>query len=317
VKYLKSKQLSVMLAVMTATAATPASAQLRETLPRPRQITGSPVQPDMAQLRARAEAGDLGAQNDLGIQLLDTSDPALAAEARLWFRRAADAGDAEAMNNLATTLLIGAGGPPDEAQGRRLRDEAARQGSVGANMAIADRYLEGSEGYPRDPVRAFEHMRAAAASPLRSAAFAQWRLGMMHLEGVGTPRDSAAAYRIFVAASERGGVRAMISRAVMLATGDGVAEDDAAARLWYQRAAESAEYGFEHALRALGGMLLFGEGGPADLPRAVAYLRIAQAARDEPAGRILAAIATRITPETDREARQIAEQWMRLHLPGN
>lgn len=309
---------SAALAVaMLATSGAASATQAPEESVRTRQITGSPVRPDIAQLRARAEAGDLGAQNDLAIQLLESRHPAGEAEARLWFRRAADAGDAEAKNNLASMLIMGIGGPPDEEQGRRLRDEAASAGSVGANMGIADRYLNGADGYPRDPARAFEHMRAAAASTGPSATFAQWRLAMMHLEGVGTPRNPQEAYRILVAASEAGGVRAMISRAVMLATGDGVAEDDAAARLWYQRAAESAEYGFEHALRALGGMLLLGEGGPADLARGVAYLRIAHAARDAPSGQILNRIADRITPEVDREARRIAAEWMRAHLPAN
>ncbi len=107
----------------------------------------------------------------------------------------------------------------------------------------------------------------------------------------------------------------MISRAVMLATGDGVAKDAAAARHWYQRASESGEHGFEHALRALGGMLAIGEGGSVDLPRAIAYLRIARAANDELAPRLLASLDAQVTPDIDAEAQRIAEEWMRRHLP--
>ena len=92
------------------------------------------------------------------------------------------------------------------------------------------------------------------------ASYAQWRLAMMHLNGIGTPADPEEAYRWVVRASDAGDVGAMISRGVMLAIGQGVAEDDAAARLWYQRAAESRDVNFPHALRALGGMLVLGQG---------------------------------------------------------
>lgn len=277
-----------------------------------------PIRPPaetIEQVRARAEAGDLDAQLDLGIRLLDSQDPAGQREARRWFQRASEAGHAEARQSLATMLMMGIGGPADEAGGRRLMEEAARMGSIGAHLSIAERYLRGVDGYPRDAVRAFEHMRSAAASNEPGGLFARWRLAMMHLEGVGTPRNPQEAYRIVAAASEAGGVNAMISRAVMLATGEGVAEDDAAARHWYQRAAESGERGFEHALRGLGAMLAAGEGGPVDLPRGVAYLRIAQAAGDQNAETILQLFSDRVTPQIDGQARGIAAEWMRRHLP--
>ncbi|HEX8526940.1 tetratricopeptide repeat protein [Allosphingosinicella sp.] len=280
-------------------------------------ITGSirPPAETIEQLRMRAEGGDRGAQLDLGLRLLETADPAQHAEARRWFQRASDAGHPEAKNALATVLMYGRGGPADEALGRRLMEEAAREGSFGANLSLAERYLRGAEGYPRDPGRALRHTRAAAASSGPGGLFAQWRLAMMHLHGVGTPRDPQAAYRILVAASDAGGVNAMISRAVMLATGEGIVADPAAARLWYQRAAESGQRGFEHGLRGWGAMLSVGQGGPADLPRGIAYLRIAAAANDEHASTILEQLEPRITAEVDGEAQRIAGEWMRRHLP--
>lgn len=298
-----------------ATAVQPADAPAGATT----QLDGSIRLPEetIDQLRARAERGDRGAQLDLGGRLLDSGSEADAAEARRWFQRAAEAGNVEAKNAYASMLIAGAGGPADAALGRRLMEEAAREGSVGANLTLADRYLHGDDGYPSDARRAFQHTAAAAAAERASGrgSFAQWSLAMMHLRGTGTRRNSEEAYRILVATSEAGGVRAMISRAVMLATGDGVAKDAPAARHWYQRAAESGERGFEHALRSLGAMLALGEGGAVDLPRGLAYLRIAQAANDELAGRVLAEIADRVTPEIDAEARRIAEEWMQRHLP--
>lgn len=271
--------------------------------------------PDLAQIRARAEAGDATAQNDLGGRLMASENPAHLAEAREWFRKASEAGEPEGMNNYATMLLMGLGGPADDAAGRRLRDQAAARGSVGAHLSIAERYLRGGEGYPLDPARALHHVRTAAESSSANADYAQWRLGMMYLQGVGTPADPVEAYRWVVRASEGGDVNAMISRGVMLATGEGVAEDDAAARIWYQRAAESGDVNFPHALRGLGAMLVTGEGGPVDLPRGIAYLKIARAANDANASRLLETWSDRITPEVDRQALAIANRWMAQHMP--
>jgi uncharacterized protein len=232
-------------------------------------------------------------------------------------RAAYERGDPDAINNYAVVLLMGVGGPVDEPEGRRLRDLAASRGSIGANLSIAERYLRGAEGYPLDPVRAFQHVRAAAESPVSGAGFAQWRLAMMHLNGQGTPVDRAEAYRWVVRASDGGDVHAMISRGVMLATGEGVAEDDAAARIWYRRAAESRDVNFAHGMRGLGAMLVTGEGGPVDLPRGIAYLRIARAANDVNASQLLKTFQDRITPEVEQQATEIANRWIADHLPGD
>jgi uncharacterized protein len=280
-----------------------------------RQRSGSAQPSDRAALRTRAQAGDSAAQTDLGLALMNSEDPAEQREARQLLRTAYERGGPEAINNYAAVLLLGIGGPADEPEGRRLRDLAASRGSIGANLSIAERYLRGGEGYPRDPVRAFQYVRAAAESPLNGAGFAQWRLAMMYLNGQGTPVDRAEAYRWVVRASDGGNVTAMISRGVMLATGEGVAEDDAAARIWYQRAAESGDVNFPHAMRTLGAMLVTGEGGPVDLPRGIAYLRIAKAANDANASRLLETWRDRITPEVNRQAVEIANRWMAEHMP--
>ena len=107
----------------------------------------------------------------------------------------------------------------------------------------------------------------------------------------------------------------MISRAVMLATAEGVDEDDAAARSWYRRASESGQDGFAHALRGLGSMLVTGEGGPPDLARGIAYLRIAAAAGDQPAWTLLEQWDDRVTPDVHAEAARLSEAWIAEHLP--
>ncbi|MGE3397507.1 MAG: tetratricopeptide repeat protein [Sphingomonas sp.] len=298
----------------------PLGAALAATILSAAAAAQAPPEPSIAEVRARADAGDAEAQNDLAGRLAEASDgrpvgDAQLVEAREWYRRASDGGSVEGMNNYATTLLLGIGGPRNEAEGRRLRELAAERGSQAARMSLAERYLGGAEGYPNNPSRAFELMAAESSSPI--ASYAQWRLGMMHLSGTGTVRNSEEAFRWVVRAADGGEVRAMVSRAVMLATGDGVPEDDVQARRWYERAATSNTVHFAHAMRGLGAMLVTGEGGPADLPRGIAYLRIAQAGNDQNATRLLTQWNDRITPEVNRQAVEIADRWMGEHMPAS
>jgi TPR repeat protein len=269
--------------------------------------------PDLAALRARAEAGDAGAQVDLGRAIFNPNNPAALLEARALFQRSMQAGNAEAKGNYALMLMMGFGGPADVELGRRLRAEAAAQGSMAANMTLAERYLYGEEGYPVDMPRAFGHMRVVAESSTPSAAMAQYRLGQMHLQGLGTPANKEEGYRWIARAAEAGDVDAMATRAVLLTTGDGVAEDGVAARDWARRAAESGRQGYESGLRVLGWLLVGGKGGPVDLPTGLAYLTLAAAAGETQAQELIDELRSRITPEIESQARAIGERWTAEH----
>ncbi len=294
----RRSRLGALLALALATLfpAVPAQAQQGERTP-------------VAELRRQAEAGDRLAQSNLGIQLM-LRDGDLG-EARRWLRLAMNAGDPDAKNAYAGLLMNGAGGPRDEETGRRLILEAADEGSSSANFTLSMAYRSGTGGFPRDPARSFTHMQCAAMLA-RDAGVAQlqWEVGMMHREGFGTPADPAEAYRWVSRSADGGHIRGMISRAVMLATGEGVAEDDVAARQWYERAARLDDPLLAHAMRGLGSMLVNAEGGPADVARGIAYLRIAESGGDGYAPTILQEWASRITPEVDREATRIAAEWL-------
>ncbi len=149
----------------------------------------------LVELRERAQRGEVGAQLDLGVALIGVGDGPSYAEARRWLRQAMAAGNADAKNAYAAMLLRGAGGARDEEQGRRLLLEAAAEGSVAANLTLSGIYQNGAIGFERSPVRALSHMRAAAEGRGSGAHLAQWRVGMMYLQGVGAPPDEAEAYR--------------------------------------------------------------------------------------------------------------------------
>jgi uncharacterized protein len=96
---------------------------------------------------------------------------------------------------------------------------------------------------------------------------------------------------------------------VVLATGDGGEENDEEARLWYLSAAEQ---GSAHAMRALGAMLIQGEGGAVDTVSGVALLELAQGAGDEAAAELIGQARETTVPERLRIER-LKSRWLATH----
>lgn len=264
---------------------------------------------------AQAQDPTMTPEEIRGLELVLNGDPSDDAEARRLLEVASAAGRAEAMNALAAMVGNGSGGPADIERARTLVLRAAELGSIGANLSLSDAYLHGLNGFPRDPQRALQYAIAAAegtAHP-RSAAYAQWRVGMMFLNGDGTTPDPVRAYEWVARASNNGAVQGMLSRAVMLARGEGVAQDASAARQWYLQAAETGELGSAHALRSLGAMLIVGEGGPVDIARGYAFLLLAQEGGDEFATELIRRFDSRIDQRARADAPAIMTAWRLSH----
>lgn len=259
-----------------------------------------------------AQRGDVEAAARVGADIVLQQQGARYSEARLLLEKASDAGHAEAANTLATMHYYGLGGAVDKARSKALWDQAAEAGSIGAKLTLIGLYFDGDEGYAQDQGRAFRYAREVAELPVTDlnrdvVGLAQWRLAMMYLRGAGVGKDLKEAYRWTSRSADNGFVDGMISKAVMLATGEGVEEDDESARATYQRAADQKVRESAHALRGLGGMLITGEGGPADLPRGFGYLMLAHATGDGMAKGLLERFATLLTSEVEREAKAFAE----------
>ena len=91
-----------------------------------------PAAQALADLRARAEAGDAEAQFILGgIYVTGVGMPQDAAEAVAWYRRAAEQGDARAQYNLGGMYAEGLGVPPDAVEAHMWLTIAASR-STGA-----------------------------------------------------------------------------------------------------------------------------------------------------------------------------------------
>lgn len=101
--------------------------------------------------------------------------------------------------------------------------------------------------------------------------------------------EPEAAWALLKPLAEGGHAPSMAALGSMQASGLGVAQDLAAGREWYRRAAEA---GSVSGLRGYGGMLLQGEGGPKDPTLGIALLVIAADAGDENAGLLLSLVRT-------------------------
>ena len=164
----------------------------------------------IAEIRRRAEQGDVDAQFTLGTlyffsQILfanggrvgPESDPA---EAAKWYRLAAEQGHAIAQNNLGSMYAYGRGVPQDDAKAVRWYRQAAAQGEAEAQYNLGLMYATG-RGVPENDAEAVKWYRLAAEQGFTPA---QNDLGLMHANGRGVPQDDVLAYAWVNLAVEQG-----------------------------------------------------------------------------------------------------------------
>lgn len=119
------------------------------------------------------------------------------AEARRWTERAAEAGDAKAMHNLALYQFNGEGGAKDQAEASRWFRKAAEQGVVDSQYNLARLYDNGGYGVPQNKAEAYKWYLIAAANGDADARAAATALKAQ------LPADQVAA-----AERSAGGIRA-------------------------------------------------------------------------------------------------------------
>lgn len=161
------------------------------------------------------------------------------------------------------------------------------------------------------PALALEHYLAAAELGDPRAA---WKIGMAHLQGArGFDGGSAEAYAWVRRSAEGGWIDGMISTAVMLATGDGVARDPIAAAAWYTKAATR---GSAHAMRGLGAMHYFRELSDGDKALGLALIELGAERGDESARSILAGIESDARRIDRDEVERFKVEWRRRVAAG-
>lgn len=264
-------------------------------------------------LRAEAEAGGPDGAFSLALCLYESEQPADRAEGVEWARKAAAAGDAEAKNAVAVGILQGFDPATDPDEGWQWMVEAAHDGALGAMITLGFSALDGRGPFADDAAKALSLLTRASEHPKikdQTRGRILWSVGMMHLQGAGTTPDPVTAYGWISRSADSGFSDAMISRAVMLATGEGVQEDDVAAREWYRRAIVADDDRIFHAMRGLGGMLWFGEGGPVDRAEGCKLVTLAEAGGDEHAKTLRTSFFSQMTEEENRACLAAAEAWV-------
>ncbi|WP_375420550.1 tetratricopeptide repeat protein [uncultured Sphingomonas sp.] len=147
--------------------------------------------------------------------------------------------------------------------------EAAAAGNADAQAIYAQMLLDGVE-VPADPPAALRWFVKAAA---QQHLMALNMVGRCYDLGWGTAPDKARAAECYRVAAERGLDWAMYNYATLLALGNGVAEDKAAALMWLEKAAAMDN---AKAINFVGSFAEDGWAGPRDMAKAAdCYARAA------------------------------------------
>src|SRR5919106_3562923 len=189
----------------------------------------------LAQYRARADQGDIGAMRRLARAydegVLTDADPKVHWH---WVERAAEAGDAVSQGVLARAYLEGSDRTVDGPRGQQWAERAIAQGYAPAKAYLGRALLRG-EVLPTDLGRA-ETLLKEAAEAGHSAA--QTDLGHAYLTGSPLSRDPEAGLRWLEAAISQGSSSAMTVLGYAYWSGDGVPQDRAKAEELLGRAAD-------------------------------------------------------------------------------
>ena len=145
----------------------------------------------------------------------------------------AEAGDAESQVNLGKMYYLGRGVPEDEAQAVSWYRKAAQQGDAKAQFELGEMYDFGY-GVPEDDAQAVSWYGKAAQQGL---AEAQYTLGLMYAKGEGVPEDYTQAVSWYCKAAQQGHVDSQFLLGAMYAEGEGVLQNLVTAYIWANFAA--------------------------------------------------------------------------------
>lgn len=180
--------------------------------------------------RKAAEAGSARAMRRLGSMAARESD---FANARELFSAAAEKGDATAMYNLGVLFLQGSGVSKDARVAKLWFAKAAGKDDPDAILALAS-LLSASKDAPADQLEAVKWFKKLTAEDNVTALY---NLGCLYLNGSDAVRNSDEAVRCFRKAADKKDPDGLFALGAMYMKGEGVKEDkDEAVSLWRQAA---------------------------------------------------------------------------------
>jgi hypothetical protein len=125
------------------------------------QLAEAGQEESIQELRARAEAGDAEAQNDLGVIYANGNVlPQNLVQAAAWYRKAAEQGDSRAQANLGLMYATGRGVPRNDVEAVAWYRKGAAQGHR-VSKSFLDRMYEDRRGVSEDDAEFIEWLSAA------------------------------------------------------------------------------------------------------------------------------------------------------------
>ena len=183
-----------------------------------------------------AENGDERAQYNLGIMYDEgrgvSADKAVAAE---WWLKAAKQDMPEALHNLASSYLFGAGFAADPSHDEAVAwmARAAELGLPRSQYTLGKMYLA-AHGVGKDEAAGRRWIEKAARQGLDKA---QYNMGKLSRDGVAGAVDKKAAAQWFLKAARQGYAKAQNHIAKRYAKGEGIDKNVPEALFWYTLAA--------------------------------------------------------------------------------
>jgi uncharacterized protein len=256
-------------------------------------------EPDLAEVKKLAEAGNATGQYNLGrAYAYGKKVNKDEAEAAKWYRKAAEQGHAEAQFWLGGAYAFGNGVTKDQVEALKWYRKAAEQGNANAQFWLGLAYSNG-DGLPKDNQEAIMWLRKAAdqghgpaqsflelltvpfteliKKSRREAAEqgdpeAQFNLGKQYAEGKEVTQNYAESAKWYRKAAEQGHAVAQYGLGLAYYNAKGVPQDYAEAVSWFRKAADQ---GIALAQSNLGVMYARGEGVPKDDIEAYAWYNLA------------------------------------------
>jgi TPR repeat protein len=206
--------------------------------------------PPVAALRKSAEAGDANAQWTLSQMLLP--EPDFAAEGSALLEKAASAGNVPAQRELGLRVLDSSTSKADEARAADLIRHAAEAGDPQAMLELARLYRDG-RAVEASQAKYIEWLQRAA----HDAVPAMRMLGEAYRDGEAVPQDTTSAVRWLSESAQWGDGAALRDMGDLWRKGNGVRADPVLAWMAYRLAESvglpsgtAARQGMERALQA-------------------------------------------------------------------
>jgi enhanced entry protein EnhC len=178
-------------------------------------------------IKQAAKQGDWLAQQFMArFELTVNQNPK---EAMTWFKNLAEAGDTHARDYVMAAYLYGYGVEKNPDKSRRYAVQAAKSGDPIGQYALARDFLEGRHHSTRKMGVVWLKKSAKQKFPN-----AQYKLGLLYLNGQNIKKDRAKGIDLIAKAAEQNFTPAMVKLAE-LATKE---SRDSVAKAWYEKAAE-------------------------------------------------------------------------------